>query len=1134
MKKKDLESISQMIYSEQTARALIENHATNIGFVDHQLSSFSHLINQGLQRIIQEESEISVEVDNKPGMAYTVKFGALHVERPDVIEEDRRVRSITPAEARLREHTYDGALAIDINTTLTLNGVVTETKNMPKVVIGRMPIMTQSCKCNLYGLSPDELVTMGECKEDTGGYFIIKGKERVLIPQERAAYNHIGVYAQKAQSKYAFMAEVRSMSATTGHSVLIQTKIGKNGRGIVFSLPYIQQEIPVGVVFVALGFSLEDTLTLIAPRHASVKKLIRVIRNECKLTEQFEALQFIGKHAMHVISADKQIPYAVQILENEILPHMGVISHHLERGLFLATLVRKLLETCAKDDNDEFIRPQDDRDNIANKRFEVAGILIGSLFRSLFKRLIRSVTPLVQKRPDVSIALSRFNTITQGFRSCFGTGKWGVQKNSYIRQGVSQVLSRLTHGATLSHLRRMVIPVGKEGKNTAIRQLHGSQIFYICLYETPEGHSSGIVKNFSLTCCVTNGISSSLVKYVLEKSSLLQGVEEISEVYEAGDLEDIVLATRVFVNGGVMGVTKKPHELCAFLRHERDNDFLPRKEISISYDDIDDEIHIATDEGRLIRPLIPVYDQKLPEIDPEIPWHELVNSQVIKYRDPAELEDCVVAMTPQRLEQKYKYDFCEIHPSMMMGVCASIIPYPDHSQSPRNCYQAAMGKQALGVYSTTNSIRADTESHMLNNPQIPLVTTHCATLLGFDKLPSGQNVLVAIGAYTGFNQEDSVIMNQAFIQRGGFRVTTFKTTTHVEKKRGTSYLERICIPPLDIQKKSGWYGSLGADGIIEVGSKVKKGDILIGRVLVYSSKNGKNTEKDSSIVVKCNHNGVVDKVIVGTTPEGFKFYKVKIRYVRIPEVGDKFASRAAQKGTMGRAMAHEDMPFTDTGLVPDIIINPHCIPSRMTINQLIEALATYLAVETGNRIDATAFTSESTDIVGKIRSALQQLGLNPDGTHRMSNGFTGEVLDAEIYMGLTYYQRLKHMVSDKMHARSRGECQALTRQPLEGRSRDGGLRFGEMERDCVLSHGTASFLHERLLHQSDYFEVDVCAQCHQISNESYCENCKSDNIVKIMTPYAWKLLLHELMAMGLKIDLFADNINTNARLLANC
>jgi len=473
----------------------------------------------------------------------------------------------------------------------------------------------------------------------------------------------------------------------------------------------------------------------------------------------------------------------------------------------------------------------------------------------------------------------------------------------------------MTLGAFRSHLRRIVIPIGKEGKNTQIRQLHGSQIFYICLFETPEGHSSGIVKNFTMTCEVTNGVTSTLIRETIEQ------VGNVIPLVEIKDVTNIMNMVRIFLNGNIVGVTEVPDEVCTELRDLRDLNQIPH-EVSISFDKYDKEIHIASDSGRLIRPLLSVEDNQLPEIDDSMTWYDMVDMGIIKYRDPAELENMVIAMEQSRLksarsqiefledmddleeedstsvvntEEVVNYDLCEIHPSMMMGVCASIIPFPDHSQSPRNCYQSAMGKQALGQYALSNNVRTDTVVHVLSGAQKPVTTTKMASFMGFDNLPSGMNVNVAILTYTGFNQEDSIIMNKSAIDRGLFRVVTYKIASYIEKKKGTSYQESIEFPPADVRKTFYQYDKLGDDGIIRVGEKVQKNDVLIGRVMTYTNKKGVSEQKDCSRVAKANEKGVVDRVFLGTTPEGFKFIKIKIRSIRIPQVGDKFASRSAQK-----------------------------------------------------------------------------------------------------------------------------------------------------------------------------------------------------------------------------------------------
>jgi DNA-directed RNA polymerase II subunit RPB2 len=488
-------------------------------------------------------------------------------------------------------------------------------------------------------------------------------------------------------------------------------------------------------------------------------------------------------------------------------------------------------------------------------------------------------------------------------------------------------------------------------------------------------------------------------------------------------------------------------------------------------------------------------------------------------------------MYPGDLETQFN-DYCEIHPVTMLGIIAAMIPFPDHSQSPRNCYQSNMGKQALGVPTLAYRQRVDTKMYVLQNAQRPLVTTKIADMIGSNDMPSGINAVVAIMTYTGFNQEDSVIFNQSAIDRGLFRVTMYETIEETEKKCDNYSSEEICLPPASsnstlkvgmpgyYKRKHANYSMLDENGIIRRGMYVKKGDVLVGKVMTKSDKAGNETKTDISRVAQGDEEGRIDRVYSSLTPNGYRLIKVVVRNEKIPEVGDKFASRAAQKGTVGMTYPHSKMPVTAEGIVPDIIINPHCIPSRMTVNQLIECVLGKTAALSGEYQDATPFTQFSTNVADKACDKLGSLGYERHGWEVMYNGMTGEEIEAQIFIGPTYYQRLKHMVSAKMHARARGRITMLTRQPLEGRSRGGGLRFGEMERDCMIAQGASAFLEERLHRVSDPFSVPVCMnpKCGVISaSEIQCHACDHDQVETTAIPYAAKLLTQELAAMCLKM-----------------
>lgn len=534
---------------------------------------------------------------------------------------------------------------------------------------------------------------------------------------------------------------------------------------------------------------------------------------------------------------------------------------------------------------------------------------------------------------------------------------------------------------------------------------------------------------------------------------------------------------------------------------------------------------------------------------------------IVEFVDAEEEETILICMTPEDLYESkqpthepqqprdasgrvkgassaalHTWTHCEIHPSMILGICASIVPFPDHNQSPRNTYQSAMGKQAMGIYVTNYQVRMDTLANILYYPQKPLATTRSMEYLRFRELPAGQNAIVAILCYSGYNQEDSVIMNQSSIDRGLFRSLYFRTYMDQEKRIGMTTMEEFEKPTREhvLRLRHGTYEKLDDDGLIAPGTRVSGDDIIIGKTkpipedsTEMGQRTGSHTKLDASTPLKSTETGIVDQVMLTTNHEGVKFVKVRVRSTRVPQMGDKFASRHGQKGTIGITYRQEDMPFTCEGITPDIIINPHAIPSRMTIGHLVECLLSKVSTLEGSEGDATPFTDVT---VEAISEALKKHNYQQRGFEVMYHGHTGRKLTAQVFLGPTYYQRLKHMVDDKIHSRARGPVQILTRQPVEGRSRDGGLRFGEMERDCMISHGVAQFLKERLFDASDAYRVHVCDLCGlmaiaSLSKNSFeCRSCKNTTqISQIHIPYSMKLLVQELMAMSIAPRLFTVN-----------
>lgn len=1106
---------------------ILEDYFKKGNLVSHQIDSFNNFIVHYIKDINNNQNEIDIV---KNDVRYKITFGDIFIDYPSLLDGSDDDKIIFPNEIRERNLHYESVIYCDIKEQIiNKDGTVIDKNIENRVKIGRIPIMVGSERCNLNKLNKLEKINVDECMYDRGGYFLLKGNERVLVSQLRNTYNNILVSKLKNKDKYEYVANVRSMSVSTGHSVASKMFISEDGKDILVQIPHIKELITLGLLFKCYDYSGDDLYDIISKDPEYKLFIMYINRSSQHIETKEQALEIVGKLTTTIISRDRRKNTALQILTNEIFPHIGINGTKKEYVLYIALICRKLISTYLGK------RLVDDLDHLGYKRIETPGILVGELFRTLFKRFINNINSQIEKKkhyPNITSIIYRNNVITTGLRTCFSTGAWGIQKNSYIRKGVCQLLSRLTYGSTLSHMRRLVFPVGKEAKNIKLRQIHSSQFGYIDCVETPEGASSGIVLNLSLLTKISKNININIVKRELKK---------ISGFIDINDLDikliDITSLYTIFLNGRIIGFCKDKNLYVNKFKILRDIKLFSN-DISISYNNLENELLINCDSGRALRPLFVVNKKNVKNFSKFIlsiencDWNNLIDNNIIRYIDSLEIENSVVAMYPHEVSEKNNYDYCEIHPSSILGVMSSCIPFSHCSQSPRNIYQSAMGKQAIGIFAMSYRQRTDTCTHILDYPQKQLAMTKYAKMMNFDKMPSGINAIVAIACYTGQNQEDSIIMNKSSIDRGLFNVTTYRTTCLSERKKGTYYNEKICIPYRTGYKASNMseefvrrynnYSKLDKNGIIHVGCTVNKGDVLIGKILIKYQKNGLETIKDESLTAKNSEiNGIVDRIINTKTGEGCKLVKIVIRKHRIPEPGDKFSSTSAQKGTVGMIYRQEDMPFNDEGISPDLIINSHAMPSRMTTNQLMETVLGKASCLSGELGDSTPFCyiPNTLDIASHICNQLKKHGMKEEhGWEYMRNGMTGKRFKVKVFMGPTYYQRLKHMVSSKIHARATGKVTSMTRQAREGRSREGGLRFGEMERDCIIGHGTSRFLRERLYDVSDPYTLTICIDCgYTVLNHLQCNKCGSNNIKKIYIPYAAKLFKQELTALGLKI-----------------
>ena len=1233
---------------------VIQSFFDSKGLVSQQLDSFDEFAGTTMQEMVSEHGAIALD-QNLPGeedeagaaivkRRYEIHLGSLTMTQASMTEGDGTTRVLFPHEARLRNLTYSCPIFLGMRKQIQVakerpagavwdaderkwapptdwDGQEYETfwerdpqdqgddKEVP-VFIGKLPVMLKSKICTLRNRSEAELYAAQECPFDQGGYFVINGSEKVLIAQERSAANIVQVFKKKG-SPTPFVAEIRS-AVEKGSRLLssMQLKLfagseggksGAFGKVIKVTLPYIKTDIPIAIVFRALGIvSDEDILNHICRKDdTAVLEMLKPCLEEAFVIQDRDvALDFIGRRGQQQGTKDKRIKYARDIMQKEFLPHISQEEGaETRKAFFLGYMVNRLLQ-CALGRTEE-----DDRDHFGKKRLDLAGPLMAQVFRLKFAQLVKDIKNYlhrcVETNKEFNLTLAvKSNIITSGLRYCLATGNWGDQKKAMsAKAGVSQVLNRYTYASTLSHLRRTNTPIGRDGKIAKPRQLHNTHWGLVCPAETPEGQACGLVKNLALMCYVSVGTPGGpLVDFMRQRGMEL--LEEYDPVMNPN-------ATKVFVNGTWVGVHRNAGSLTDTLKDIRRRGLISF-EITIIRDVREREIQVFTDAGRVCRPLFVIDNDprsanrgelvlkqehiyKLQEdnrlLNSEegrgmseeerdqtiLGWRGLIKNGIVEYLDAEEEETAMIIMTPDDLAEhqhirgglelpeakddphrriKAKpnpmvrtWTHCEIHPAMILGICASIIPFPDHNQSPRNTYQSAMGKQAMGVTLTNYNVRMDTMANVLYYPQKPLATTRSMEFLKFRELPAGQNAIVAIACYSGYNQEDSVIMNQSSIDRGLFRSLFYRAYLDQEKRVGMSVVENFEKPIRSdtLRMKHGTYDKLDDDGIIPPGARVSGEDIIIGKtapIAPDAEELGQRTKlhvkRDVSTPLRSTENGIVDQVLLTTNVEGLKFVKVRTRTTKVPQIGDKFASRHGQKGTIGITYRQEDMPFTPDGLTPDLIINPHAIPSRMTIAHLIECLLSKVAALTGQEGDATPFTDVTITSISEI---LKAAGFQQRGFEVMYNGHTGKKLAAQIFLGPTYYQRLRHMVDDKIHARARGPLQILTRQPVEGRARDGGLRFGEMERDCMISHGASAFLKERLLDVSDAFRVHICEICGlmtpiaKIQQQQFeCRPCNNKTkIAQIVIPYAAKLLFQELAAMNVATRMFTDRSGVSIR-----
>lgn len=1146
--------------------------------VRHQIESYNEWVGEQIPRTISMFNPMVArsphDFNPETGTYNTevvMHFTNFSMHRPLLHENNGATKTMTPHDARLRGFTYASTATLDLDVKITArdpeNPSQTQTfnKRLEKVQIGKIPVMLRSSVCVLPQSPMSARAGRDECALDAGGYFIINGSEKIVLVQERAAENITYTYLQKG-TKWEAVSEVKSvpddrciapkqvvvMIAHQG-KVVSNTPLGQaaaveEGRIIHVQLPRMKISVPLFIVFRALGVESDHAICqaiLLDVGASHNRDLLRALRasvvEASNILNEEQAIDYLTKHVQFTpFNVDQEKGdtmrrnYALEAINTDLFPHCKTKKQKI---LYLGTMVKQILDcTLGR-------RQYDDRDAYKNKRLDTAGVLLNNLLRNYMNKMVKDMVKAVireinsgswrSKNDYLNIInatniykIVKSSTIENGIRRALSTGDFAIKSATTAKVGVAQVLNRLTYVAALSHVRRVNTPIDKSGKLIPPRKLHGSSWGYICPAETPEGGSVGVVKNLSYLSHIT--VSASSLPVIQHLVPLLIQVDDAT-------YDQLATLTKVYINGCWTGVVEDAHEFYTAAKCKKLSGAI-NIYAGVAWDASANEIKICTEAGRITRPVLRARSKLLSDIDKlnsdvrskRVTWEELMmdpidGDSLIEYIDPSEQEQARIAMWQKELQPDGPHTHCEIHPSTIFGVLASCIPFPDNNQSPRNTYQCAMGKQAMGVYATNFHHRMDKTAYILTYPMRPLVDTRVMNMLGLHNVPSGEMMMVAIATYGGFNQEDSILFNEAFIGRGGAVATVFKTEKDEDKKAsGEEEIRCRADPARTRGMKFANYDKLNHQGFIPENTLLGPKDVIIGKVIPIREARTDHHQivkyNDHSKVLRTREESYIDKNLVHTNSEGYASQKVRVRAFRKPEIGDKFSSRHGQKGTIGCIIPEENMPFTKDGIRPDIIINPHAIPSRMTIGQLKETLLGKALLALGLFGDGTSFASMSVD---EIRAHLTRLGYESTGNEVLCNGMTGEQLETSIFIGPVFYQRLKHMVRDKEHSRGSGPMVTLTHQPAEGRSREGGLRFGEMERDCMVSHGASRFTRERVYDASDKYEVHTCKKCGVIAAHNdaagihHCKACGNRaGFSRVQLPYACKLLFQELTTMN--------------------
>ncbi|MBT96774.1 MAG: DNA-directed RNA polymerase subunit B'' [Candidatus Pacearchaeota archaeon] len=1074
---------------------IVKGYLEKHSLIESNITSFNNFIEKRIQEIVEEISET---IDNEE---FKITLGKIKVGRPQIIEADGSSSLILPYEARLRNFTYSAPITLEITVKKD------EQVDSEVVEIGRVPIMVKSKACNTHGMTKEELIKNYSDPEDTGGYFIVNGNERVMVMAEDLAENHPFI---ENDSKEKLNLRVFSSKGT----YRIPTTITENKEGI-FELSFSRfKDIPAILILKALGLTKESDIAKYIGKETD--SVIVNLYEFVNTASQEDAMMQVAENTSLQGTKKEILDRVKQRIDSYLLPHIGQKKDsRIKKAITLCKLIKQFLIVK------ENPKLKTDKDHYANKRVRLSGDLLANLFRVNLGILIRDILYSLQKstkrRKFFSIkTIAKSTLFSHRVESAIATGSWTGE-----RSGVTQNMDKTNYLATISQLQRVASMLSSDQENFQARHLHPTHYGRFCPIESPEGTEIGLRKNLAILARVSTRINLDENKFIKDLESDGLNKEETAD-------------TDVFLDGKFIGNINNPEEFVEKIIEKRREGIFP-VEMNIRNNTDFKIISISTVPGRVLRPSIIVENgvsklknEHLIQLEQnEITWDDLIKQRVIEYLDTSEEENSLIALYPEELTQEHTH--LEIDPIDLFGIITSLVPYVNHDSASKLMKGTKTLKQSLGLYVANYHCRIDTSASILEYPQKPIVRSFIYDTL--NTYPAGQNLIVAIMTHEGYNMEDALVMNQGSLDRGVGRSFFFRPYSGIEMNYSGGLKDKIAIPEKDTSgyKMESSYRFLEEDGIIYPEAEISEGEVLIGKTsppkfLSEAREISIRTKKETSVTMRQEERGTIDAVFITKDSEGNKIIQIRTRDQRIPELGDKYSNPHGQKGVIGAIIPEDDVPFTSSGIKPDIIFNPHGLPSRMTVGYLLELLSGKVGCLRGKVVDGTPFSGETKN---ELEKELKNLGFRFDGKETMYNGITGKKIASKIFIGNLYYLKLKRMVKGLIHGRASGKITLLTRQPVEGRARGGALRLGEMEQQALVAHGASLLLKER--YDSDKVKLDICEKCgviaidDNIRDKIICPECNSEDTEPVEVSYAFKLLLEELQGLHIHTDFKLKN-----------